>query len=323
MSTLQECLVESGFTGDSHSVKLVCRYLFRMTNQKTLRKQLGPGDFTRFSQRLTRDGYVIKHLKLWLYWCVKNGGHSSAKTRKLFGVFDKDAKIARLVKLDRQLTFFLMRRKAPPMLLTDMDTYVMWAQDQSKDWTGRFINRKMAFLQRNAYKLKFFDLFSELSIAAIRSIYLMYPNFDSADHLLAVYKRTVHNSGINLIQSHTASKRAQLQSTGNGNFESTTVNIDSTFAESQIKHALADDHQDSAQFRHFLGACSLAQQRLILILAGEVDDEFQSWLRETRKIASFTDASVLERAALFAESTRVPVYKVYNFVNRLSQFYSA
>jgi len=315
-NTLEKILREYGLK-DQHATEHVLRiiqYLFRIIDLKTLRKRL-PAEvrFHRMRGSLTNNGYVIKNLKLWLYWCAKNGGTFSATVAKQFQIEPGDM---RLSVIAQPLFKSLQKIRTPAMTPEQLDNYVMWADTQAKDWIGKFINHKMKFLQQS-YGKTFSTIRSDLRHSGIRCVYLMYPRFDSAEHLLNCYKRSVHNAGINLIQSSTAGKRSELMES-NGSFTSRTFNMDSGYASEQLKV-----EPQNIDMTRFIAKCSDRQMELLHALGGNFTPEFGAWIkRELGTPDKFTKLVVEQRAKLYAKYASVPYSKVTRFIAKAKLVYS-
>ena len=102
--------------------------------------------------------------------------------------------------------------------------------EQTKDWLGKFTNKKMNFLTKG-HSQKNTDIVQELLIRAYRKLPLVIPQAEDKLHLLNSFKRILHDQGINYIKSMTALSRAQLQSKIDSNgrrvFSGVTMSFDS------------------------------------------------------------------------------------------------
>jgi hypothetical protein len=206
----------------------------------------------------------------------------------------------------------------PAMTPDQLDRYVLWVDEQANAWMGKFVNRKMKFLQ-NSYGKRFHALMSDLRHAGIRCIYLMYPRFDSAQHMLNCYKRSVHNAGINLIQSSTAKKRSELTRTEHGFFLTRTLSTASGFLPDGQTSVMVTEPVNIDLDRFFRN-CSDRQRECLQVLGGEASVDFRAWLKKSAWAKThqtdFDKMTLEEKSSLYAAYAAVPVRKVHSFVAR-------
>ena len=164
----------------------------------------------RVTRKLKNCGELLWY-KVFIAYCFKHK-LSMAQANVLLSKWDlPDSFILGYMLLKRKTASWIKRSVQdqecldPAAVRKRIDAYV----EHLSPWLGRFVNAKLRFIamtQRVGLTTK--DLGNDLWVEALKSFALTYPVFESQLHAINVLKRTMHNSGINLIKHYTRKKNS-------------------------------------------------------------------------------------------------------------------
>ena len=188
---------------------------------RKMNTRLGVMDFRR---NLQANGFWIRNLKLWLWWTVCGEGKFKKSAPK-FGIDGENFSAAE-VMLGSKPLMGKLRKLSQTYEAHDLGTYNRMYSDAlngAKKYAASFAYRKMRFLTWGNAHVDLNDLEQELLYCGLLGAQKQYPKLESELHLLNIFKRCIHNHGINIIKYHTAKSRVNLTRNGDGSFSSTLI----------------------------------------------------------------------------------------------------
>lgn len=198
---------------------------------RTLSKTLHVENTTALEMRrvFDNDGYVLFHLKPYLFYCFKHNLRTKSEATQAaieFKVEPEDIPLSRVMfepvvaaKLEPLRAYAALSYSA---LRHSLDTLPRKATSHAK----HFIFTKMRFIINNShYALDVDDIVNELLDKGVRNLLWAYPKVESSAHALNIIKRAISNNGVNLIHYHTRSNRGVVRRDEYGNFYSNIIPI--------------------------------------------------------------------------------------------------
>ncbi len=290
-------------------VCVVLLFIFRCINTKEFTSRMldfldDPASLRRFQSKLIVDGYILKNIKLWLYhfYITDNLSKDYAyASSKKFGVNKNDVDLGIFVKQDEELrsALYSYKDKYEAESLTSFDHNVSRIIKEVDIYTRKFIVKKMKFLMQS-HGLLLDDLVMELTISGIQGLFMMYPCIKSPLHSTNIFKRVVHNSGINLIVKHTTKSRSVLSRDVDGNFSSRILPLSMVYETHTYKltdvniMTIQGDYgsflgnsfslDDLLSIQNILNEYTGHKKTFLYLLTGEYDLFFTKWLHTNRKI---------------------------------------
>lgn len=290
-------------------VDATIRYSFRLINARDYEKAFRAVTehkirLIELRRSLLSDGYVMKNIKLYLYYAHVNNRTDLRDVEKAFRIKLRDRMLYKtlLPETRRKLDEFkkpakvlgkdkIEVRERPgfkAMTLYGFDEACVSALKQIKNFTRKFVNRKMKFIMTSDAQ-ETHDIAAHLEMNGLQAVMLYYPAFESMDHLKNIMKRTVHNSGINYIEKHTSEKRGRISRDANGVFAAKVLPLHSAAVEQELgtieNGTLIDgSREDTFSLRitveKLLSKFSDKRQQFLHLLMGSYHEEFSAYLRE-------------------------------------------
>lgn len=249
-------------------------------------------------------GYVLKNLKLWVWFSMKNDLGPKA-SRKLMGeylVHDEDFSVLKTMKSkygkDYARRIQVMGKKYSHHTLETFNRHVDDFVDEMRN-TGhidKFARRKLAFVYRTN-NIGHDGMVSDLLLSGIIGIYRQYPRIESKLHLINVGKQSLHNYGINLISHYNSKGRSRLTQLDDGTFESRLVSVDASEVNGGGSNYLVSEQEDKDVHVEVYSQASLdrelseykGKERAFLeLMMGRYSAEFRAWADE-RKVGNLKD----------------------------------
>lgn len=239
---------------------------------------------------LLSDGYVMKNLKMYLYYAHTNKRTDLLDVERAFKVKlrDRDLYKALLPETRRQLDGF-KAQGFKAMTLYGFDEACVLALKKVKNFTRKFVNRKMKFIMTSDSQ-ETHDIAAHLEMNGLQALMLYYPAFETMEHLINIMKRTIHNTGINYIEKHTSAKRGRLSRDSEGAFTAKVVPLHSVAVEKELSTIengtqIDGSREDTFSLRitveKLLSKFSDKRQQFLQLIMGHYSEDFSRFLRET------------------------------------------
>ncbi|MBJ8678813.1 hypothetical protein I5375_23370 [Citrobacter freundii] len=249
--------------------------------------------------------YVIKNIKFWLWYCIYSGlnEEEADEASDNFDIRPKDFPLYHLLKRSqywkaiKQLSLSQtkeggLRYKAWSSLHR-FESIIQKVLKEQETYLKKYIHKKLKFLTFSGYS-DVEDIYFELQYAGVMGLYKIYPMFDSRLHLTNIYKRSIQNFGCNQIKHHTTQGRSVLDRQADGTFQSRKVSLDSLMSvdstvegdyslsgEDEDTNALSyDDVNNKLAVRKALAKVTNKERRLLILLKGNYDKDFSSYLHK-------------------------------------------
>lgn len=260
-------------------------YLFRGHNYKSYAARLQKlqrgetkVDARAITEAIGRNGYVIKNLKLWIFWTIKNKSErnvAAAKARK-WEVLRCDANA--LAALNTVTRSYLRRlaSKYAALTLEKFDAHLIHIDNEIRTWLGKFVSRKLRFIYESQ-GLKRTDIEQELRYKGLQGLYMMYPCVQGALHAQNVVKRTIHNNGINMIYKATTMKAGRLIRDPSGTFQSRVISLDAAQLHTQAAPETRTDVQ--LDFDRLCNKYTGKRLKFLELLSGAYCEWFSHWIK--------------------------------------------
>lgn len=152
------------------------------------------------------NGYVIKNLKLWLWWIASKGlkPRDSYYCMGDFGIKRKDWPLAKLTMTDKRLRARLrkMSRTYEAHTLEQFDSMVHKAVAAADNAIRSYAYNKLRFLEMTRF-ITNDDLLSELRYHAVLGLTRQYPKIESEEYARNLAGLCARNGGNSVIKEHT------------------------------------------------------------------------------------------------------------------------
>ncbi|WYW01609.1 hypothetical protein Amme1_00217 [Pseudomonas phage vB_PpuM-Amme-1] len=264
---------------------------------KKMKKDFGIVMNTQVFNDTFDNGYYLKHVKLYLAWCVGKKLTDSIDIRRAGRQFELDAKDRQLVNLMKPADHKMVLSKINPEVELYaspkvMDIKIGAAIDSLTDHIGKFTNKKLTFTTKGTGRDKD-DVHSDLRIAALRAAYKTYP-FQLCDlHLINSMKSAIHNVGINLIQSATTKSR-QVMVKEDDEFIMLRENFDFYGSHNDVASVVSScgldggaamgsggcSTTDSITYQQLVSQVKGRAAQFLVMLAGHYSERFSAYLRQ-------------------------------------------
>lgn len=307
--------------------QLMLSTIFRRISYKQLvaraTRLFGRMDYKTMWRVTLADGYVVKNIKCWLFWCIKHGlrGAEAAVAAQQFEVRVHDLTLR--LWLTRDCVQHLRRLAAahPALKLQTLDARVVNIYQSMQDWLAKFVYRKMRFVYQQQ-GLDAHDMKMEVFAKGVLALYVTYPAVHTMLHATNIVKSAAHNYGINMVIQQTHDRRARLIVNADKTFGSRVVALDDRVIQELESLAVNDSRQQDLaldverlfnkypakaqsgeiSLRHLLYEADATtiplmskKQRLLAMLMGYEDWEFNQWLSTCHRIQS-SSSEYLDRA---------------------------
>ena len=299
-------------------------YLFYRIDQKQFLRYIedqglveSRAEAVRIKEAARMSGYVLKNCKLyaWACWTARVLERPMPKARE-FEVSLRDGKILRRLNLKHLEPAKGMQRYPAYTLRTfDQQTAKMLASSDLRNYVGKFVTKKMAFLMKSYGETRH-DLETALKESAVTVWYKQYPRFDSDLHMMNVAKAQIHNTGHTMITSLTSKSRQRLSQNADGSFEAVQVDI-SVLADVAAPPAYGEMLQDHLQ------ALAAVEHRLnqrakdfLLCCAGHFHEGFSEFLEldNTDAVEQWTYDRYMSQCRKYFETTPERVEKLFSSI---------
>lgn len=279
-------------------VDATLQYAFRFMNAKSyealFRATVGEKiRMLELRRTLLSDGYVMKNLKLFVYYSVVNRRKEDKTAHKAFRVKAHDKKVHRsILPVTRKRLIAMMKEGRRPMTLAGFDEACVAGLDQVHSYTRKFVSRKMKFIMTSDSQ-ELHDLASNLEVNGLQAVMLYYPAIETMEHLVNIMKRTIHNTGINLIELHTSEKRGRLGKSEDGSFYSKTLpihaaavakeaaDLEKEYGGGSIDGNENDTFQLKLEVEKLISKFSDKRQHFLSLLMGTFNQDFTEYLKRT------------------------------------------
>lgn len=314
------------------TVDLVVQYLFRVINYKKLKNEankLVKGLKTsKLLEVVTHNGYILKHIKLWLFHCAKRGkGTNSVSLRREFHIKEVDRNLGSMLGPKTWAYLAKLGRKYKGMSLTELEKVTSNIAIETSVYIRKFLNKKLLFIMRSQ-KIKLQDLENEVLYKGLRGLYLMLPRVESNLHATNIVKRTLKQRGLNLIQHYTTQKRATLiQNEDKTGFHSNTISL-SAYTSGENENVLSTLGLESGKSdlsfdvqRFCSTITSTKKKRFVNILMGGQDIDFDAYLKKERLITKYDELPVHKFLEVCFDFLDVSTTKGWKFVQDMQQYF--
>ena len=301
-----------------------------------------------FRLSLLTDKYKLVNIKLYLFALLKEKEPAANTLKKLaaeFCIYPSDSK--RISALVTNCSWF--KREARRVLrgisktntmltMVGIDRIFQQVYEPVYKYAKALAYKKLRFIAKsNNYEIA--DLAEDIMEKVVQSFYLLVPTDQPVEYVQNYLKRSAHNRAINLIKTHTTQKNGRIVSvsevhgmrefsllcvSGNQgaiNPEAPTLDVDhgddgKAVAEFETRFSVSEiltKHQRSERKYQFL-----------IILMGEPDSDFTSWLQQNgycKQDEDNTDVQmktgVEEFNKLIARYMEVRYEHIRNFIDSL------
>lgn len=282
-------------------------YLFRRIDQKEMLEHmddLGGAALRESSLELVRhDGDLLKNYKLyaWAYFRYRNGKQAKPRPRD-YGVAPADVRILSRLNLNHldldyeSLTVEEFDAKCQEVLLSQ----------KMRDHIGKYISKSLLFLIKH-YGVDRLDIEGAMKAAALKTVYLKYPAFETDLHFENSMKTAIHNEGQTLVNYHTAPSRQRLQRRADGSFESRHVEYAALGEHHAPESYLQSVKEDLEELVRVCldGNMRADVQRFLMCCAGHRDEGFSEFLGVDNTVAveSMAYSRYMKRAQRYFQFT--------------------
>lgn len=260
------------------------QYLFRYIGSSelsvALHGLLGSVSLEEFRYELTHKERDILTLKTWIF---NNDRRSLQDVPEDFA--KRNHLLKNLILEDESFSCYLdsLRLNYKFRSYSRIHQFIDERWKDALTFTRKFIYRKHRFLIQNNSVVKE-ELEIDLMLEGIRAIVLMYPKIHSYKHMFSIWKRAIHNSGINVISKYTTKSRQSILQFNN-EFKGRIYSYESLIEEKGEKEvgfiSAEDSFERDVAFKHLLLkiAPTVKRKRAVYLLMGEYDEEFSSYIK--------------------------------------------
>lgn len=315
---------------------IIMLYLYKEINcknfLKALTKTFGKDfDHEEFRKGISNNGYLMKHIKPFLYWLVVNKALNKpyliAKAKSMFKLEPRDSGLHKLVK-GKLLTLLrkFNNKGYKALTLKSIDKEMTSLIKDLHVFSSKFAYRKMGFIIR-ANGIEANDLVYDLLSKGIQSMLFTYPRIETKLHCENIVKLSIHNHGINIIQKYTTKGRNRTLKEKDGTFVNSMMPIplgndfDIKQEEGDVNSpfsALVTDISGSSQFGEngftlnntaelrisvgkWYDKFQDKRKRFLLLLSGSYDEHFTAYLKDN-------NVTVKDNDEFFDVTKRIDVY---------------
>lgn len=264
-------------------------FMFRGLNYKAysarLTKLLGKKPNVRaITEALGCNGYLLKNYKTWVFYVVKHklNHHDAMVYSRKWKVEHIDA--AWFIHLGVVTLSYIKRlaKKYAALTLEKFDRILngIMSDPMLKTWLGKFTSKKHRFVA-TSQSMTLDHIRSDLACNGMQGLLNMYPLVKSRLHALNIVKRTIHNTGINMIHHYTSQKTGRIVKNMDGSFEAKIVSFES-IRETLELQAVEHDDDLRVDFTRLIEEAKEKPKKVkfIELLAGNYCPKFTAWLRE-------------------------------------------
>jgi len=312
------------------------RYMFRLVSAHEMTRAIRV-DLEDPSVRIIdyrkeiQEGYIIKNIKFWVWYIIANrlSKKKSMKIMSEFGIRDDDRCLAFVAKkyLDRDLV--KLAKKYDAHSLHEFKSITEKCLKETESYTKKFAYRKLRFLIADGTTMD--DIHMELNYWGLYTIILQYPQIDDMKHCLNLYRRGVHNHGINMIKKATTAKNNVLVQNGDGTFENLKASAEvvdvKNMSEFSVSH---EEERDNKLFvSKMLKENNGKKNKFLKLMTGTYSEKFSDFLSRDGYIENNDDLfdrllsndNIDLYMSLCAKFLRITPYQAKQFVNHLRSKY--
>ena len=147
-------------------------------------------------------GYILRHIKPWLWWGIKKGSINPA----IFGVKRKDSELVYVARHLEKDCKALLKYKA--ISAENLEKAVDESKKEMREYARKFAGKRLRFMKDSAWEKTTHDFAMELYSLALRDVFVQYPKIDTKAHFVNIMKQSVSRRGVNLIRDHIRSGKA-------------------------------------------------------------------------------------------------------------------
>lgn len=250
-----------------------------------------------FRLSMLNSRYTLVNIKLYVFALLKEKTLTPAILRRIaatFSIHPSDSK--RIYALVSECSWF--KREAKKVLRgipKSSELLTMSGIEALFNTVYMPVYRYAKFLAFN--KLRFIaksnnfeieDMAKDIMEKVVQSFYLLVPTDQDAEYVKNYLKRCAHNKAINIIKSNTTKKKArivQVPGTGGSEFSLLCVSGNQSSVEVELESSDGGSAVDKFETTFAISEVLTRHQRSerkyqsLLILMGEIDMDFTSWLR--------------------------------------------
>lgn len=244
-----------------------------------------------------KTGYLLKNVKLWLWWCAhkKLNPEAAEAAMRSFKVLPDDWPLARILFRSKYASAVRsLTRKHSCHDLRKFERILAGIIDNPEinTYIAKYVHRKLRFIcQSGAVDLD--DIQCELKYLAYFSMLMQYPKVHSLLHFENIFKGAVQKFGVNLIKHYTTQGRQSMVRLSDGTFSSLKVSLhaaEGSFFQDQAAQVGSSgdpfdelegpNHaQDDKIIAHSLLAAAKGKRfKFLMLLTGCFNTRFTNWL---------------------------------------------
>lgn len=322
-------------TSDESFERLTClvfQYLLRSISVKDFRTEvinlLPDIHFAEFKERLRLTGYYHASFKVWAFYCLKHklGPAKSKKIMRDFLVEPDDFELLRCYKKwEKDYPIKTLQYRAYSFKrIQRQNTRTV---KRCSKFVKSFVIRKLRFLTKGS-SLTIEDLVSDLVLRCYDSLLIQYPVIESSLHRDNIYRRAIHNNGLNLLYFYNNKGRATMINY-DGNFICTNVYYSNGNPDITDDHRLDKmlDHNDDEyydnldseiSYKNILKQYKGKDRKFIKLLTGTYNKKFSRYLG-TDNDELFDKISTDKYIDYCCDYLELSKYKTYILLNNLKQ----
>jgi len=207
------------------------KYLFRIVSAHEMTRNIRvdlDDDSVRVIdyRKAVQEGYVIKNIKFWIWYIIANN-LSKKKAMKVmhdFGIKDSDKMLAFVAKKNLNEELVKLAKRYDAHTLKEFQEIEEKCLKENQKYVRKFAYKKMRFITNDGPTLD--DIIMDLNYWGFYTIVLQYPQIDSMEHCQNLYRRGVHNHGINRIKNADTMKNKVLIQENDGTFSNNKVSYE-------------------------------------------------------------------------------------------------
>lgn len=210
-------------------------------------KDVGGRHTRDYRRDIYADGYLIKNVKLWLWWVAWHGLKPRAAHGCMgdFGVRREDWPLAKLTMSDRELRAKLdeMAKTYKAHTVAEFDDMVQRCVEAADKIIRSRVRTKLRFLELTRFMTSD-DLLGELRYHAVLGVTRQYPKIESDKHMANLAGLCAKYGGDALIKMHTHRDRRFLSQNADRTWDNLILSIDGTDMVDSIPSVDRDDVQE-------------------------------------------------------------------------------
>ena len=205
------------------------------------------GSTREYRRDIYIDGYIIKNLKLWLWWISSKGlkPKQSHECMSEFKVKKHDWPLAKLTMTDKPLLARVrkMAKLYDAHSMVDFDAMVQSAVDAADNAIRSRVRTKLRFLEMTRF-ITSDDLLGELRYSAVLGLTRHYPKIESEEHARNLAGLCARNGGDSIINDNTKEGNKFLTQNEDSTWDSIILSYDNSEMDDSIPASDTFDIQE-------------------------------------------------------------------------------